>query len=71
MFLVNFKKIGESQIFALSRDRLKIAALSRDRLKIAVFKSSSDSPNMGRICSVLMPVLTLQSFKMIGRLEVR
>ena len=71
MFLVNFKKIGESQIFALSRDRLKIAALSRDRLKIAVFKSCSDSPNMGRICSVLMPVVTLQSFKMIGRLEVR
>ena len=64
MFLVNFKKIGESQIFALSRDLV-------NRLKIAVFKSCSDSPNMGRICSVLMPVVTLQSFKMIGRLEVR
>ena len=24
---------------------------------------------MGRVCSVLMPVVTLQSFKVIGRLE--
>ena len=60
-FLVNFKKIGESHIFVLSRDLVK-------RLKIAVFKSCSDSPKMGRVCSVLMPVLTLQKFKMIGRL---
>ena len=41
------------------------------RLKIAVFKSCSNSPNLGRVCSVLMPVVTLQSFKMIGRPEVR
>ena len=60
-FLVNLKKIGQGQIFALSRDRLKIA----------IFKSCSNSPNMGRVCSVLMPVVTLQSFKMIGRPEVR
>ena len=26
---------------------------------------------MGRVCSVLRPVVTLQSFKMIGRPEVR
>ena len=62
MILVNFKKIGKSQIFALSR---------QNRLKIAVFKSCSNSPNMGRVCSVLIPVVTLQSFKMIGRPEVR
>ena len=59
MILVNFKKIGKSQIFALSRDL------------VTVFKSCSNSPNMGRVCSVLMPVVTLQSFKMIGRPEVR
>ena len=64
MFLVNFKKIGESQIFALSLDLVT-------RLKIAVFKSCSNSPNLGRVCPVLMPVVTLQSFKMIGRPEVR
>ena len=64
MILVNFKKIGKSQIFALSRDLVT-------RLKIAVFKSCSNSPNMGRVCSVLMPVVTLQSFNMIGRPEVR
>ena len=40
------------------------------RLKIAIFKTSSESLNMGRVCSVLMPVVTLQSFKVIGRLEV-
>ena len=40
------------------------------RLKIAIFKTCSESLNMGRVCSVLMPVVTLQSFKVIGRLEV-
>ena len=40
------------------------------RVKIAIFKTCSESLNMGRVCSVLMPVVTLQSFKMIGRLEV-
>ena len=40
------------------------------RLKIAIFKTCSESLNMGRVCSVLMPVVTLQSFKVIGRMEV-
>ena len=39
-------------------------------LKLAIFKTCSDSFNMGRFCSVLMPVATLQSFKMIGCLKV-
>ena len=41
-------------------------------LKLAVFKtcSGSDSFNMGCVCSVLMPGVTLQSFKMIGCLKV-
>ena len=64
MFLVNFKKIGEGHIFAISRDLVT-------RLKIAIFKTCSESLNMGRVCSVLMPIVTLQSFKVIGRLEVR
>ena len=38
---------------------------------MAIFKSCSDSLDMGRVCLVFMPVVTLQSFKMIGRLEVR
>ena len=58
-----FKKIGEGQIFPISRDLGK-------RLKIAIFKTCSESLNMGRVCSALMPVVTLQSFKVIGRLEV-
>ena len=58
-----FKKIGEGQIFTISRDLVC-------RLKIAIFKTCSESLNMGRVCSVLMPVVTLQSFKVIGRLEV-
>ena len=52
---VNLEKIGRGQI----------------EQKLAIFKTCSDSFNMGRVCSVLMPVVTLQSFKMIGRLEVR
>ena len=32
-------------------------------LKLAIFKTCSDSFNMGRFCSILMPVVTLQSFK--------
>ena len=40
------------------------------KLKIAIFKTCPESLNMGRVCSVLMPVVTLQSFKVIGRLEV-
>ena len=64
MFVVNFKKIGVSQI-------LPYHVTWSHRLKIAVFKSCSNSPNMGRVCSVLKSVVTQQSFKMIGRLEVR
>ena len=66
-FPANFKKIliSESRIFDLSRDptshRAKISLLS---------KTCSDSFNMGRICSVLMPVVTLKSIKMIGCLKV-
>ena len=62
--LVNLKKIGQGHIFALSRDQAH-------RAKLAIFKTCSDLLNMGRVCSVLMPVVTLQSFKMIGRPEVR
>ena len=61
---VNLKKIGQGHIFALSRDR-------SHRAKLVIFKTCSDLLNMGRVCSVLMPVVTLQSFKMIGRPEVR
>ena len=60
----NLKKIGEGHI-------LLYHVTWSDRLKIAIFKSCSDSLDMGRVCSVFMPVVTLQSFKMIGRLEVR
>ena len=60
-----FKKIGEGQILAISRDLVMYC-----RLKIAIFKTCSESLNMGRVCPVLMPVVTLQSFKVIGRLEV-
>ena len=63
-FLVNLKKIGQGHIFALSRDQVT-------RAKLAIFKTCSDILNMGRVCLVLMPVVTLQSFKMIGRPEVR
>ena len=37
-------------------------------LKLAIFKTCSDLLNMGRVCSVLMPVVSLQSFVTIGRL---
>ena len=61
---VNFEKIGRGQIFDLSHDPGQIEQ------KLAIFKTCSDSFNMGVIRSVLMPVVTLPSFKMIGRLEV-
>ena len=62
----NFKKIGEDHI------SLYHVTWSH-RLKIAIFKSCSDSLDMGRVCSdpAKTFVVTLQSFKMIGRLEVR
>ena len=61
---VNLKKIGEGHIFPYH-------VTWSHRLKIAIFKRCSDSLDMGRVCSAFMPVVTLQSFKMIGRLEVR
>ena len=64
-FPTNFKKISESRTFDLSRD-----PTYHLELKLANFKTCSDSFNMGRFCSVLMPVVTLQSFKMIGCLKV-
>ena len=63
---VNLEKIGRGQIFGLSRD----TPSGHIEQKLAIFKTCSDSFNMGFIRSVLMPVVTLPSFKMIGRLEV-
>ena len=60
---VNFRQIREGHI-------LPYHVTWSHRLKIAIFKTCSESLNIGRVCSVLMPVVTLQSFKMIGRLEV-
>ena len=65
---VNLEKIGRGQIFDLSRDPRH--PKGQIKLKLAIFKTCSDSLNMGVIRSVLMPVVTLPSFKMIGRLEV-
>ena len=65
---VNLEKIGRGQIFGLSRDTP--SPPGHIEQKLAIFKTCSDSFNMGVIRSVLMPVVTLPSFKMIGRLEV-
>ena len=60
----------------ISRKSVKVELLTYHvtrpiiELKLANFKTCSDSFNMGRFCSVLMPVVTLQSFKMIGCLKV-
>ena len=64
---VNLKKIGRGQIFDLSRDPSPRGQIVQ---KLVIFKTCSDSLNMGVIRSVLMPVVILPSFKMIGRLEV-
>ena len=64
---VNLEKIGRGQIFGLSRDTQPPGQIEQ---KLAIFKTCSDSFNMGVDRSVLMPVVTLPSFKMIGRLEV-
>ena len=64
---MNLEKIGRGQIFDLSRDPPPLGQIEK---KLAIFKTCSDSLNMGVICSVLMPVVILPSFKMIGRLEV-
>ena len=66
-FPANFKKTIESRIFDLSRDPSTRPLIE---LKLAFSKTCSDSFNMGRVCSVLIPVVTLQSFKMIGCLKV-
>ena len=65
---VNLEKIGRGQIFGLSRDTP--SSPGQIEQKLAIFKTCSDSFNMDVIRSVLMPVVTLPSFKMIGRLEV-
>ena len=49
--LVNYKKIGQGHIFAISRDR-------SHRAKLAIFKTCSDSLNMVCVCSVLSPLVT-------------
>ena len=67
---VNLEKIGRGQIFDLSRDIDYPSPPGQIEQKLAIFKTCSDSFNMGVIRSVLMPVVTLPSFKMIGRLEV-
>ena len=54
---VNLKKIGRGPLGQIEQ-------------KLVIFKTCSDSLNMGVIRSVLMPVVILPSFKMIGRLEV-
>ena len=60
----------------ISRKSVKVEFLTHHmtrpliELKLAIFKACSDSINMGHVCLVLMPVVTLQSFKMIGRLKV-
>ena len=59
-FPANFKKIGESRIFDLSSYHV---TRPLKELKLAIFKTCSDSINMGHVCLVLMPVVTLQSFK--------
>ena len=66
---VNLEKIGRGQIFGLSRDPPPPPPGQIEQ-KLAIFKTCSDSLNMGVIRSVLMPVVILPSFKMIGRLEV-
>ena len=66
---VNLEKIGRGQIFGLSPDTPHLPGQIEQ--KLAIFKTCPDSFNMGVIRSVLMPVVTLPSFKMIGRLEVR
>ena len=65
-FPANFKKICVSQIFDLSLDQ------TSHRAKISHFQNMlgfTQYANMGRICSVLMPVVTLQSFVTIGRFK--
>ena len=64
-FPANFKKIGESRIFDLSRDQ------TSHRAKISHFQNMLGFIQYaGHVCSVLMPVVTLQCFKMTGRLRV-
>ena len=66
-FPTNFKKISETVKVELLTYHVTRPIIE---LKLANFKTCSDSFNMGRFCSVLMPVVTLQSFKMIGCLKV-
>ena len=52
----NLRQNREGHIFAISRDLVTSP-------KIAIFKTCSDSLNTGHVCSVLMPVETLQSWE--------
>ena len=61
-----FNKISENQIFDLSR----VQTSHRANISIANFKTCSNYLNMGGVYSVLMPVVTLQSFVTIGLLKV-
>ena len=65
---VNLEIIGRGQILAY---HVTPSPPGQIEQKLAIFKTCSDSFNMGVVRSVLMPVVTLPSFKMIGRLEVR
>ena len=64
---VHLKKIGQGYNFTF----LPYHVTRSHRARLAIFKTCSDSLNMGRVCLVVMPVVALQSFKMIGCLEVR
>ena len=64
---VNLEKIGRGQNLAY---HVTPSPPGQIKQKLAIFKTCSDSFNMGVVRSVLMPVVTLPSFKMIGRLEV-
>ena len=57
---VNLEKIGRGQIFDLSRDPSPQGQIEQ---KLAIFKTCSDSLNMGVIRSVMMPVVTLPSLR--------
>ena len=50
---VNLEKIGRGQIFGLSRDTP--SSPGQIEQKLAIFKTCSESLNMGRVCSVMMP----------------
>ena len=64
---VNLGKIGRGKFLTY---HVTPSPLGQIEQKLAIFKTCSDSLNMGVNRSVLMPVVALPSFKMIGHLEV-